>query len=114
MFSVGQHSVKVDTKVSRITCSFNHSSSVVTAGIGLPPVLLSSVHHNVCALCGLMKDPVSSHYLDTLSRCCTASAASWESFDVLCEPVICQCEKLWVQFGSHLPGLWCIDIEEAW
>ena len=51
--------------------------------IGLPAALLSREHQNVCALSGLMRDPVSWNHLDTLSSCCTASAASWQSFYVL-------------------------------
>ena len=46
-------------------------------------VCLSRVYHSVCALSGLMRDPVSWHHWDTLSSCCIASAASWEFSDDL-------------------------------
>ena len=82
MFSVGQHSVKVDPKVSQMTCSFNHSSIQCDCWHWFPAALLSRLHHNVCALTGLMRDSVSRHHLDTLPSC-TALVASLESFDVL-------------------------------
>ena len=52
MLSVGQHSFEVDPKVFSFLS--NSALSNVTAGIGFLAVLLSGVHHNVCALFALM------------------------------------------------------------
>ena len=80
------------------------------AGISLPDALSSRVHHSVCALSGLMRDPVSWHHWDTLSSCCcTASVASWESFDVLYMSP--SSTSVRILLGSDLPSLW-LDIEE--
>ena len=84
MFSVGQHSVRVDPMYLRWLLHSTTAPSSVTAGIGLPGALLSRVHHNGCAFSGLMRDRGPWHYWDTLpSTCCTAPAASWECLDVL-------------------------------
>ena len=72
----------------------------VTAGFALPGALLSRVHHSVCALFGLMSDPVSWHHRDTLSSCCTALTASW-----VYETTICQCE--------YLPGSILVQISQV-
>ena len=107
-FSVGQHSVKVDAKVSQMIWSFKHSSIKCDCWHWF------ACCSAVCALSGLRRDLVSWCPLDTLSSCCTASAASWGSFDVLYivyESIICQCENLAGSILVHIcrafARLWC-------